>query len=85
MGTAITVIILLVFVLFVLAKCVNSIQKSTQKFQGRNRCEACKSRLKAVNGRYAGTCRKCGRTQSWAVPARRPTVQTQTWEERQQS
>lgn len=52
-------------VLWILTKLLNSINKSGQKVRGRNRCEACKSRLRAVNGVYAGTCRKCGTRQSW--------------------
>ena len=57
---------IVLIVLFVLSKGMNSIQKSTQKMKNRNRCEECKSRLKAVNGKYAKSCRKCGHKQSWA-------------------
>ncbi|NNN14217.1 MAG: hypothetical protein HKL81_10780, partial [Acidimicrobiaceae bacterium] len=52
--------------LAVIGKLMNSVQKSVQKIQGKARCEACNSRLKAVNGKYATTCRKCGMRQSWA-------------------
>jgi hypothetical protein len=69
MGTAIAVVVVVLVVLFVLTKLANSITKSTQKIQGRNRCKACGSRLKAVNGVYAGTCRKCGAVQPWATTA----------------
>jgi len=65
--TAIAIFVVVIVVLFVLSKGVNSINKSTQKLRHRNRCVACGARLKAVNGVYAGTCRKCGHLQAWAV------------------
>ena len=53
--------------LFAVVKFSQSIRKSGQKLKGRNRCQACGSRLKAVQGNYAGTCRKCGTRQTWAA------------------
>jgi uncharacterized protein HemY len=69
MGTVVGVLVVLFVVLFVVSKCVNSISKSGQKMRGRNRCAECKSRLKAVNGKYATRCRRCGATQPWAEVA----------------
>ena len=66
MGTVIAVIVILFMVLWVLSKAMNSMSKSAQKMKGKNRCQGCGSRLKAVNGRYMPVCRKCGTTQSWA-------------------
>ncbi len=72
--TIIAVIVVIFIFLFVISLCITSINKSMQKLKQHNRCEACKSRLKAVNGQYALTCRRCGHTQSWAtqVSAKRP-------------
>lgn len=66
MGTVVGVVVVILVVLVVVGKLVGSINKSVQKVQGKNRCAACKSRLKAVNGVYATTCSKCGTKQSWA-------------------
>ena len=66
MGNVIMWLVVAVVVMWVMTKAFNSISKSGQKMRGRNRCEACGSRLKAVNGKYAGTCAKCGARQSWA-------------------
>lgn len=63
MGAVIAIVVIAFLLLFVLSKSVNSINKSIQRVQGRDRCVACKSRLKAANGQYATTCRKCGATQ----------------------
>jgi uncharacterized protein DUF2510 len=63
MGAVIAIVIIVFIVLFVLSKSVNSINKSVQKMQGRDRCVACKRRLKAVNGVYAKKCSKCGADQ----------------------
>ncbi len=63
MGTVIAIVIIAFIGLFILSKCVNSINKSIQKTQGRDRCVACKRRLKAVDGKYAMKCAKCGTTQ----------------------
>ena len=72
-ATIVVVIVLLFFVLWFVSKCMNSINKSSQKMKNHDRCEACKCRLKAVNGQYALTCRRCGHQQSWAVrPASAP-------------
>lgn len=60
-------LVITVLVLFALMKLVQSFQKTGQKMKGHNRCQACGSRLKAVRGNYAGTCRKCGTKQSWAA------------------
>jgi len=62
-GIVITVLVIAFVVLFILSKSLNSISKSIQKMQGRNRCVACKRRLKAVSGVYATTCSKCGTAQ----------------------
>jgi hypothetical protein len=71
--TIIAVIVIIFIVLAVLTRAINSMSKTAQKFKGHNRCEACRSRLKAVNGQYALTCRRCGHQQSWAVrPASAP-------------
>ncbi len=66
MSTVIGVVVVLLIALVIIGKLAASIQKSVQKIQGKNRCEACKSRLKAVSGKYATTCSKCGSKQSWA-------------------
>jgi uncharacterized membrane protein len=66
-ATIVVVIVLLFFVLWFVSKCMNSINKSSQKMKNHDRCEACKCRLKAVNGQYALTCRRCGHNQSWAM------------------
>ena len=66
MGTVITVVMVVLIIVVVLSASVNSIKKSGQKMKHKDRCEACKSRLKAVNGVYATTCRRCGHRQSWA-------------------
>ena len=71
MTTVIVVAVIVIMVLWILTKAMNSISKSTQKMSGKDRCQACGSRLKAVNGRYMPTCRKCGTTQNWAT---RPTA-----------
>lgn len=52
--------------LAVLMMFVNGFKKSSQRAKGRDRCEACKPRLKFAGGSFAGTCRKCGTRQSWA-------------------
>jgi ribosomal protein S14 len=65
-ATVIVIVVIVIMVLWVLTKAMNSISKSTQKMSGKNRCQACGSRLKAVNGRYMPLCRKCGTTQTWA-------------------
>ena len=65
-GIAIVVGVLAFFLLVILSFAFKSISKSVQKIQGRARCVACKSRLKAVNGQYGTTCRKCGTVQPWA-------------------
>jgi hypothetical protein len=62
-GAVIAIVIIVFVVLFVLSKSVNSINKSVQRMQGRDRCVACKRRLKAVNGVYAQKCAKCGANQ----------------------
>jgi hypothetical protein len=61
-GIAIVAIVAIVIV----SMLVNSVNKTGQLARGRNRCEACKSRLKSTNGRYAGTCSKRAHVQSWA-------------------
>lgn len=68
MGTVVGVIIVVLIVLFVVGKMLNSISKSVQRMQGKDRCASCKSRIKAVNGQYAAVCRKCGAHQPWADP-----------------
>lgn len=60
-------LVITVVVLFALMKLTQGVTQGLQKGQGRNRCQACGSRLKAVRGNYAGTCRKCGTKQSWAA------------------
>ena len=65
---------MIIVVFVVLSICFNSLNKSKQKLQHKNRCETCNSRLKAVNGKYATTCRKCSHVQSWAVPSKAPAV-----------
>jgi predicted RNA-binding Zn-ribbon protein involved in translation (DUF1610 family) len=65
--TIIAVIVVIFIFLFAISFCISSLSKSMQKLKQHNRCEACKSRLKAVNGQYALVCRKCGHTQSWAT------------------
>lgn len=59
-------VVITVVVLFAVVKFAQSVQKTGQKMKGHNRCQACGSRLKAVQGNYAGTCRKCGTRQTWA-------------------
>ncbi len=66
MSTVIVVLVVIVAVLYVVAKSANSIKKSGQKMKGQSRCVGCKSRLKAVSGNYATVCRKCGMRQPWA-------------------
>ena len=61
-----TIAIVVVVVIIVLGWAAGSLNKSAQKVRGRNRCVACKSRLKAVQGRYATTCSKCSTRQPWA-------------------
>lgn len=61
-----TIIIIFAGLFFVTAM-FNSLQKSAQRVKGHNRCEHCNSRLKAVNGRYAVVCRRCGNRQSWGA------------------
>jgi hypothetical protein len=46
--------------LVALARFVTSIQKTNAKARGKNRCTACKSRLKFANGSYATVCAACG-------------------------
>ena len=41
-------------------------KKGEQRQAGHGRCAYCNTRLKAIRGTYAATCRKCGRTQPWA-------------------
>jgi hypothetical protein len=61
-GTAIGVVVVIVFVLVVAGIAINSIQKTTQKMKGRDRCVACKKRLKwdSKASRYAPVCWHCG-------------------------
>jgi ribosomal protein L37AE/L43A len=35
--------------------------------RGRSRCTFCASKMKRRGGVYASTCRRCGRTQGWAL------------------
>ena len=67
MATVIVVVVMVFVVLGILAKSVESIKKSGQKMKGKNRCQACGSRLKAVRGMYMPVCPKCGTRQSWAA------------------
>ena len=67
MGAAITVVVIVFVVLVVLSSAMNSLHKTAQKAKGHGRCAFCKARLKAVNGQYAMTCRKCGHLQPWAT------------------
>jgi predicted RNA-binding Zn-ribbon protein involved in translation (DUF1610 family) len=64
-GTVFVWLIVIAVGLMVLTALLNSMNKSIQKIKGHNRCVACKSRLKAANGVYATTCRKCGKVQPW--------------------
>ena len=59
------IVIVVIVVLLVVSMSVNSLRKTGQRARGRGRCEGCNSRLKAVSGRYATTCRRCGHVQSW--------------------
>lgn len=63
MGTVITILIVLLFAFVIIAKLMNSIQKSAQKMQGKGKCTSCGSRMKAVNGKYMPNCSKCGAAQ----------------------
>jgi hypothetical protein len=53
--------------LVIIGMAAKSFNKSVQKIQGHARCVSCKSRLKAANGQYGTTCRKCGTVQPWAT------------------
>jgi predicted RNA-binding Zn-ribbon protein involved in translation (DUF1610 family) len=80
-GIIVVVLFFLFIVLFIFAKSLNSIHKSVQKMQGKDRCVACKRRLKAVDGVYAQTCSKCGANQPTdferaMAKAKRLTLQT---------
>jgi hypothetical protein len=66
MGTALAISFVVLIALLFVWRSVSSIMKGRQKGRGRDRCETCGSRLKAVNGQRAGTCHKCGTRQSWA-------------------
>ena len=63
MGTVIVIIVIAFVALLIVSKSANSITKSGQKMQNKDRCLACGSRLKAVRGKYATTCAKCGADQ----------------------
>jgi hypothetical protein len=60
------IVIIIVVVMVCAGMVMNSVQKSAQKIKGRDRCKFCKSKLKAANGQYGTTCRKCGQEQPWA-------------------
>jgi predicted RNA-binding Zn-ribbon protein involved in translation (DUF1610 family) len=62
-GVVFVVLILVFIVLWIISKSVNSINKSVQKMQSKDRCIACGRRLKAVDGVYAKKCSKCGADQ----------------------
>ena len=64
MGSIIGILMMVVVALVVIGKLTQSIQKSTQRMQGKGRCKSCNSRLKAYQGKYANVCRKCGATQN---------------------
>ena len=66
MGIAAAITFVVIIALLFVWRSVNSIMKGRRRMRGRHRCEACGSRLKAVNGHLAGTCDKCGTHQSWA-------------------
>ena len=65
-ATAIVIAIIGFFLLVIIGMAAKSFNKSVQKMQGHARCVSCKSRLKAANGQYGTTCRKCGTVQPWA-------------------
>lgn len=58
------VIVVIVFVVAILWAVV-SISRSSEKLKGHARCTFCGKRLKKVGGKYAGTCKACGREQPW--------------------
>jgi hypothetical protein len=63
-GTTLAIFFVVVIALLIMWRSVDSIMKGRQEMRGWNRCEACGSRLKAVNDEHTGTCRKCGTRQS---------------------
>jgi len=66
MGAIVSWVVVIVIVLVAASAIIHSVMKTIQRTQGRDRCVSCKSRLKAANGKYATTCRKCGAKQPWA-------------------
>jgi hypothetical protein len=68
MSTVVGVLLGIALIIWFFVKIAHSFQKSAQRYRRHDRCEHCNSRLKAVRGRYATTCRKCGKSQSWEEP-----------------
>jgi uncharacterized protein DUF2510 len=62
-GIGFAVLIIVIVVVSILTRLVNSMNKSIGKIQGKDRCVACKRRLKSANGVYASKCSRCGATQ----------------------
>ena len=62
-----TVVVWVFVILIGITLISHSVTKNKARVQGHNRCAYCKSRLKVTAGKFATTCRKCGRSQPWAT------------------
>jgi hypothetical protein len=49
---------------------VTSLSRTAERVRGHAICTFCGKRLKKVGGKYAGTCKACGKDQPWALRRR---------------